>query len=67
MIPQYELKAEDVHSYAIQKMKEYIPIEAHGYCCNREMIYDVQSQCGEQQRGSDLCGSGGGGGQQHDP
>jgi len=41
MIPQYELKAEDVHHYAIKKMQEHIPVEAHGYCCTSEMIYDV--------------------------
>ena len=41
MIPQYELKAEDVRQYAIEKMKEYIPVEAHGYCCTTEMILDV--------------------------
>lgn len=41
MIPQYELKAEDVHHYTIEKMKEYIPIEAQGYCCSSEMIFDV--------------------------
>jgi putative transposase len=41
MIPQYELKAEDVRHYAIEKIKEYIPVEAHGYCCTTEMIFDV--------------------------
>jgi len=41
MIPQYELKAEDVHHYAIEKLKEYIPVEAHGYCCTTDMIFDV--------------------------
>lgn len=41
MIPQYELKAEDVHHYTIEKMKEFIPIEVHGYCCTSEMIFDV--------------------------
>src|SRR5512147_1066858 len=41
MIPQYELKAEDVRQYAIEKMKEYIPVEANGYCCTTEMILDV--------------------------
>lgn len=41
MIPQYELKAEDVRQYAIEKLKEYIPVEAHGYCCTTEMILDV--------------------------
>ena len=41
MIPQYELKAEDVRHYAIEKLKEYIPVEAHGYCCTTDMIFDV--------------------------
>lgn len=41
MIPQYELKAEDVHQYAIEKLKEYIAVEAHGYCCTTDMIFDV--------------------------
>jgi hypothetical protein len=41
MIPQYELKAEDVRHCAIEKLKEYIPVEAHGYCCTTEMIFDV--------------------------
>lgn len=41
MIPQYELKAEDVHHYTIEKMKEYIPIKVDGYCCTSEMIFDV--------------------------
>jgi putative transposase len=41
MIPQYELKAEDVRHCAIEKQKEYIPVEAHGYCCTTEMIFDV--------------------------
>lgn len=41
MIPQYELKAEDVRHCAIEKLKEYISVEAHGYCCTSEMIFDV--------------------------
>lgn len=41
MIPQYELKAEDVRQYAIEKLKEYIAVEAHGYCCTTDMIFDV--------------------------
>ena len=41
MIPQYELKAEDVRQYAIEKLKEYIPVEVHGYCCTTDMIFDV--------------------------
>jgi hypothetical protein len=30
MIPQYELKAEEARHCAIEKLKEYIPVEAHG-------------------------------------
>lgn len=41
MIPQYELKAEDIRQYTLEKMKEHIPMEAHGYCCTNEMIFDV--------------------------
>ena len=41
MIPHYELKAEDVRQYAIEKMKGYIAVEAHGYCCTTDMIFDV--------------------------
>jgi hypothetical protein len=41
MIPQYELKAEDIRQYTMETMKEHIQMEAHGYCCTREMIFDV--------------------------
>ena len=41
MIPQYELKAEDVRQYTIEKLKEHIAVEAHGYCCTTDMIFDV--------------------------
>ena len=41
MIPQYELRAEDIRRYTIEKMKEYFAVEAHGYCCTTEMIFDV--------------------------
>ena len=41
MIHQYELKAEDVRAYTIQTMKKHFQIEAHGYSCTTEMIYDI--------------------------
>src|SRR5512140_1549632 len=41
MITQYELEAGDVRQYAIEKLQEYISVEAHGYCCTTEMIFDV--------------------------
>ena len=41
MIHQYELKAEDVHAYTLKTLKEYLPIEANGYLCKTDMLYDV--------------------------
>ncbi len=41
MIHQYELKAEDVRAYTSQTLKTHFEIEAHGYCCTTDMIYDV--------------------------
>lgn len=41
MIHQYELKAKDVHSYTVRVFKKHLPIEAHGYCCDTDMILDI--------------------------
>jgi hypothetical protein len=41
MIHQYELKAEDIRAYALCTLKNHFEIEAHGYCCTTDMIYDV--------------------------
>ena len=41
MIPQYELRAEDIRRYTIEKMKEHFSVKAHGYCCTTDMILDV--------------------------
>ena len=41
MIHQHELKAEDVRAYTSQTLKRHFEIEAHGYCCTTDMIYDV--------------------------
>ena len=41
MIPQYELRAEDIRHYTVARMKEHFSVEAHGYCCTTEMILDV--------------------------
>jgi len=35
MIPQYELKAEDIRHYTIETMKEHIQMEAHGIAVRR--------------------------------
>ena len=41
MIHQHELKAEDVRAYALQTMKKHLKIEAKGYICKTDMIYDM--------------------------
>jgi hypothetical protein len=41
MIRPHELKAEDVRAYALKTLKKHLPIEANGYCCQTDMIYDV--------------------------
>lgn len=41
MIHQHELKAEDVHAFASELMKRNFPIEANGYVCKTDMLYDV--------------------------
>jgi hypothetical protein len=41
MIHPYELKAEDVHAFALEIMKKNLAIEANGYVCKTNMIYDV--------------------------
>lgn len=41
MIHQYELKANDVHAYTLETLKQHLPIEADGYICHTEMILNV--------------------------
>jgi hypothetical protein len=41
MIHPYELKAEDVRAYALKILKKHLRIEANGYSCKTDMIYDV--------------------------
>jgi hypothetical protein len=41
MIHQHELKAEDVRAFALEIMKKNFQIEANGYICKTDMIYDV--------------------------
>jgi hypothetical protein len=41
MIHQHELKAEDVHAFAVEIMKKNLQIEANGYLCKTGMLYDV--------------------------
>jgi hypothetical protein len=41
MIHAHELKAEDVHAFAVDIMKKNFQIEANGYICKTDMLYDV--------------------------
>lgn len=41
MIPQYELKANDVHAYTLETLKQHLKIKADGYICQTEMILNV--------------------------
>ena len=41
MIHQHELKANDVHAYSLETLKEHLKIKADGYICNTEMILNV--------------------------
>jgi putative transposase len=41
MIHQHELKANDVHAYTFETLKEHLKIKADGYICNTEMILNV--------------------------
>lgn len=41
MIPEYELKANDVHAYTLETLKRHVPMEADGYVCHTEMILNV--------------------------
>jgi hypothetical protein len=41
MIPQYELKAEDIRAYALNLLKEHTELDVSGYVCTTDVILDV--------------------------
>lgn len=41
MIPQNELKAEEIRSYTQQVIQKHVPLKVQGYVCDTEMIVDV--------------------------
>jgi hypothetical protein len=41
MIPQYELKAEDIRAYALKLLKDHMKLEVAGYVCTTDVILDV--------------------------
>ena len=41
MIPEYELKAEDVHQVVLQTAKKHIFPKSNGYQCDTEMLFNI--------------------------
>jgi len=41
MIPEYELKAKDVHQVVLQTAKKHISLKSNGYQCNTEMLFNI--------------------------
>jgi len=41
MIPQYELKAEDIRAYTMNLLKGHTQLDASGYICTTDLILDV--------------------------
>jgi len=41
MIPQYELKAEDIRAYTLKLLKDHVKLDVAGYVCTTEIILDV--------------------------
>jgi hypothetical protein len=41
MIHQHELKANDVHTYTLEMLKEHLKIKVDGYICKTDMILNV--------------------------
>ena len=41
MIPQYELRAEDIRAYTLKLLKDHVQLAVAGYICTTEVILDV--------------------------
>lgn len=41
MIPEYELKAKDVHQVALQTVKKHFSLTSNGYQCDTEMLFNI--------------------------
>ncbi len=41
MIHQHELKANDVHAYTLELLKEHLKIKVDGYICKTDMILNI--------------------------
>mgnify|MGYP006301290125 FL=1 len=41
MIPEYELKAQDIHHVALQNTKKHFSLTTNGYQCDTDMIFNI--------------------------
>lgn len=41
MIPEYELKAKDVHKVTLQTAKKHFSLKSNGYQCDTEMLFNI--------------------------
>ncbi len=41
MIPEYELKAQDIHHVALQNAKKHFSLTSNGYQCDTDMIFNI--------------------------
>ena len=41
MIPEYELKAKDVHQVTLQTVKKHFSLRSNGYQCDTEMLFNI--------------------------
>ena len=41
MIPEYELKAKDVHQVVLQTAQKHISLKSNGYQCDTEMLFNI--------------------------
>jgi putative transposase len=49
MIPEYKLKAKDVHHKMLATMRQHLSLEANGYQCTTEMVMDVVMKASAEQ------------------
>ena len=49
MIPEYKLKAKDVHHKMLETMRQHLSLEANGYQCTTEMMMDVVIKASAEQ------------------
>jgi hypothetical protein len=41
MIPEYQLKAKEVHQLTLENAKKHLSLTSHGYQCNTDMLFNV--------------------------